>query len=240
MKKFEELERFEKELAATQAVSSVQQPTSPGDPVGGGESGSALALTDSQLEELFKRTSNFTVKALNEEGLAEMELWQLHEGSLNGAGTSAVDDEGEEELRTFGPAVFPSSKYLIGFSKNSDYLFLDDDDWEAEVEEETERKSRSRQQGAVSGDSSSSKIGDKKQRNKAQDREAVINRYKAMQIHMSTNYAIPMSVLMAKSKNALVDPLLPTYVRLPPCPISRTWARRIAPLREACPPDQGR
>lgn len=50
MKKFEELERFERELEASKAATAGKDAT-PDEP----------EMTDRQLEELFRRTSNFTV-----------------------------------------------------------------------------------------------------------------------------------------------------------------------------------
>jgi hypothetical protein len=95
MKKFEELERFEKELAQAQPAA------------GGSASADSLdadqAMTDTQLEELFKRTSNYTVKgavdAVDEYDLLQLEL--LQSGEDEDAGREDSWEDGAEEESVF-------------------------------------------------------------------------------------------------------------------------------------------
>ncbi|KAL1922366.1 uncharacterized protein VTP21DRAFT_9905 [Calcarisporiella thermophila] len=122
MKKFEELERIEREIAAQKTKQNENSSTTTADPavVNDPTSGdlalatslqqeeSSEGLTQEQLEEVFKRTSAFTVKSLARdeifEDMDDLEMWQVE---LADANTEVFDEE-------------------------DDYLYLDDEDWEEE------------------------------------------------------------------------------------------------------------
>lgn len=86
MKKFEELERIQKEFSGLQ-VKATEEPEQDKENVDAEmidaiESKEDLGLTQEQLEEVFKRTSAFTVKSATIdmdqiEDLDALELWQI-------------------------------------------------------------------------------------------------------------------------------------------------------------------
>ncbi|KAI9004420.1 MT-A70-domain-containing protein [Hyaloraphidium curvatum] len=192
MKKFEELEKFEKELASSADG-------------GAGAPGAAKppALTDNQLEELFTRTSNFTVKSavmgLHNSALDELDLLQMELGEWEGNQDHGWEDAAEED----------------------DYMILDDNDWEAEVNGVSRKVRRSNVSDA----------SERKSRSRAPDKDAIISRYKAFHAQAPTRVPAPL-VLTRRPAGPPPDPSLPTYVRIPPCPVPRTWARHIQRLDE--------
>jgi len=95
--------------------------------------------------------------------------------------------------------------------EENDYLFVDDDfAWD----DERDHKRHKRGPGSY---------------HPSLSRENMLNKYKIMQIQMQDrngNYVI------VKRRIASTDPSLPTYIRIPPLPISRSWSKSIRPLSE--------
>eukprot|EP00842_Homolaphlyctis_polyrhiza_P002314 jgi/Hompol1/3083/HPOL_001558-RA len=60
------------------------------------------------------------------------------------------------------------------------------------------------------------------------DRDALLARYKVMQVQMQDRLG---NYFVMKKRVALPDPDLPTYIRIPPAPIPRAWAKRIESLK---------
>ncbi|ORX61374.1 hypothetical protein DM01DRAFT_1299285 [Hesseltinella vesiculosa] len=215
MKKFEELDRIQKEFQAMQVHTPDQASTNDKDastdqdkenrmetdaittdPTLPTESG---PLTEEQLQEVFKQTSSFTVKSammdtnLVDE-LEDMELWQVEFKDGN------TDEIWEED----------------------DYIHVDDDFWDMEFGEVPKKRSR-RAVGVprvrVPGG----------QRRSGVDREKILARYKVMQIQVQDQDG---RYVMVKKRVSLIDPSLPTYVRLPGNPIPLSWAHTILHMEE--------
>ncbi|KNC98777.1 uncharacterized protein SPPG_05756 [Spizellomyces punctatus DAOM BR117] len=205
MQKFQELERMQQELAAQGSSTPVSAPTPEASSVFASGTNSdadadmarAIALqegqeestfTQAQLEELFKRTSCFTVKQatldLDPDDLDELELWRLE---MEGG-----DDDDWEE---------------------NDNHILDDDMWDDEFGPARSGRRGERIPRARSG-GLRSKL----------DRESLIAKYKVMQIQMQDRNG---NFFVMKKRVCTVDPRLPTYIRIPPVPIPRSWVKLI-------------
>lgn len=218
MKKFEELERIEKEFSTKKRTgpvesSSVNTPESTSTPLPINDNVSELAddnaegsatmeaesgreaMTLEQLEEVFKRTSAFTVRGamMNEfdvEAMDDLELWEAEAGG-------SIPAEWEEE---------------------DDYIALhfDDDALDDEFGVTAPRR-RYQKRGEPS----------KKSGTKLSSRDQIIQRYKYMQVRVQDRHGH--TFFVSRKVNA-VDPSLPTYVRIPANPIPRSWVKHIRPL----------
>ncbi|KAJ2778793.1 hypothetical protein H4R18_004389 [Coemansia javaensis] len=215
MKKFEELERIEKEFSAKQASGnsraegeeapstaavgsdgdrpSAASPSGPGSggQAPGGESGMSAEL----LEEVFKRTSAFTVRgammdSIDLEAMDDIELWEAEAG---------VPAEWEEE-----------EDYVT--------LHLDDDALDDEFGVVAPRRRYQRQDAPRRGAAGAPKLS---------TRDQIIQRYKYMQVRIQDRHGH--TFFVSRKVNA-VDPSLPTYVRIPPRPIPRSWVKHIRAL----------
>ncbi|KAJ3278717.1 hypothetical protein HK104_002075, partial [Borealophlyctis nickersoniae] len=203
MKKFEELDRMKQEVASQQQQQQQQQqqPTGDGDATpGDGEvvPTEESAFTQRQLEELFKRTSAFTVKSatrladFDDDELNDVELWRLE-----------AADAGDEEYR-----------------EEDDYYIVDDDFWDEEFGSAPSRSKHSRKLASAPKAPSSRGGG----RN---DRESILARYKVMSVQMQDRNG---NFFVMKKRICGPDPHLPTYVRIPPVPVPRSWVKVITPL----------
>ena len=89
MKKFEELERIREEIAASNANETTEEP--PSDKNGTFQEN---GLTQEQLEEVFRRTSSFTVKsatfAPNFDELDDLDFWRVE---LEDGNTAEYEEE---------------------------------------------------------------------------------------------------------------------------------------------------
>ncbi|RUS19785.1 hypothetical protein BC938DRAFT_475671, partial [Jimgerdemannia flammicorona] len=216
MKKFEELERIQKEIASSTPASSARrnssenkenEPTTHNVHEDRDESKSSAVplpasspdsqgFTEAQLEEVFRRTSAFTVKSavMDEvyvDELDELELWQ-QDGNM---------DE---------------------FVEEDDYIAVDDDFWEMEFGDSPRCTKRTRRPGKAVHTGGVRRAGT--------DRESIIARYRITQVRLQDakgNYFI------VKKKVSTLDPSLPTYVKIPPVPIPRSWVHTIFPLEAA-------
>ncbi|KAG0166308.1 hypothetical protein DFQ30_007343 [Apophysomyces sp. BC1015] len=200
MKKFEELERMQKEFStmavkveevdnnetkATDATTTIP------------ESDVMLMddlqpLTEEQLQEVFKRTSAFTVKtamidSTDMEELDALEVWQMENKDGN------TDEIYEED----------------------DYIHVDDDFWDLEFGE-SPRPKRVRRGPSTREISSGGRRG--------VDRESIIAKYRIMKVQVQDRNG---NYFMVKKRVSAIDPSLPTYVKIPARPISRSWAHHI-------------
>ncbi|RKP05047.1 hypothetical protein THASP1DRAFT_20297, partial [Thamnocephalis sphaerospora] len=162
MKKFEELERLQAEFAAA-----------------------ASGLTQEQLEEVFKRTSAFTVRAAvrltheDVDAMDEIDLWRME---MDGGDGAVFDEE-------------------------DDYVFMDEDYWDEvfgpAALARRPRMPRRITSGAGTGGSRSAQ---------GSDRESVIQRYRTMQVRVQDQQG---NYHLVKKKVSTLDPSLPTYIRIP-------------------------
>ncbi|EIE92517.1 hypothetical protein G6F46_009701 [Rhizopus delemar] len=181
MKKFEELERIEKEFSALQ-MDTVEEEIATNN------------LTEEQLEEVFKRTSAFTVKSATIdtdtiEDLDALDLWEIEykDGDTN------------------------------EFYEPDEYHYVDESFWDEEFGEKPARKGR--QQGRIIKEPRPSGT-----KGRGLDRESIIAKYKIMQVQVQDRNG---NYFTIKKRVSNVDPSLPTYVKIPPRPISRSWAHSI-------------
>ncbi|KAI9288732.1 hypothetical protein BC943DRAFT_272814, partial [Umbelopsis sp. AD052] len=189
MKKFEELDRIQKEFSAISEVEKKSEASSQG-------------LTEAQLQEIFKRTSAFTIRSAmmdsnDMDELNDVEIWQLqyHDG---------LTDEIYEE---------------------DDYIHLDmedDDFWDMEFGGDGKQKKRMRRAPAPAREKAPS--GGRR----GIDRESIIAKYKIMQVRVQDRNG---NYFMVKKKVSAIDPSLPTYVKIPGEPIPRSWVHTILHLQ---------
>ncbi|RCH78100.1 hypothetical protein CU098_001336, partial [Rhizopus stolonifer] len=172
MKKFEELERIEKEFSALQM-----------DPI-----------EEEQLEEVFKRTSAFTVKSATIdtdtiEDLDALDLWEIEykDGDTN------------------------------EFYEPDEYHYVDESFWDEEFGEKPSRKGKQ----PIRVLKEPKTLGTK---GRGMDRESIIAKYKIMQVQVQDRNG---NYFTIKKKVSNMDPSLPTYVKIPPRPISKSWAHSI-------------
>ncbi|KAI7849843.1 hypothetical protein BDC45DRAFT_448089 [Circinella umbellata] len=180
MKKFAELERIQSEIATSSPAPEENKENVEG-------------LTEEQLQEVFKRTSAFTVRSAmmetHDEDLDAMELWQVEFHENN------IDELFEED----------------------DYVHVDDDFWDREFGELPSRQKKGRRAAQPREKSSSG-------RRSGTDRESIIAKYKIMQVQVQDRNG---NYFMVKKRVSTIDPSLPTYVKIPGKPISRSWAHSI-------------
>ncbi|KAF9405081.1 hypothetical protein BGZ94_003769 [Podila epigama] len=219
MKKFEELARMEEEFKKAAATSTSVQ--------GGGNSGSAeespladgeLVLgvekvnenaptehegfTDEQLQEVFRRTSGFTVRSMlrdTPDDIYEEDVWQAN-----------IADE----------------DYLYDFEEEDDYLMaMDDHFWDEEIGTSRKRGRKEREPKAPRERREPRAKGER--RRPVSDRESILARYKVMQVRLQDRNG---NYFTVKKKISAMDPSLPTYIRIPPVPIPRSWIHPIKSL----------
>ncbi|KAJ2109113.1 hypothetical protein IW146_006512 [Coemansia sp. RSA 922] len=224
MKKFEELDRIEKEFSAKKkvdaeaATSTLDTPGSTS-ALSSGEAGHAEGTSTSSeaaaaelvadvadgrpsedsmslelLEEVFKRTSAFTVRGamMNDfdlEAMDDIELWEAEAGD-----SIPVEWEEEEDYIT---------------------LNLDDDALDDEFGVAAHRRRYMKREPVKRGGA------------KISSRDQILQRYKYMQVRIQDRHGH--TFFVSRKVNA-VDPSLPTYVRIPPIPIPRAWVKHIRPL----------
>ncbi|KAJ2708711.1 hypothetical protein H4R19_004616, partial [Coemansia spiralis] len=212
MKKFEELERIEKEFSAKKDAGTDGAGAAPADapveassalPADGDDDGAVAALGAAQaaagesgmsaelLEEVFKRTSAFTVRGammddFDVEVMDDIELWEAE------ASDSVLAEWDEEE------------DYIT--------LHLDDDALDDEFGVVVPRR---RYQRLDAGKRSGPKLS---------NRDQIIQRYKYMEVRIQDRHG---HTFFVRRKVNAVDPSMPTYVRIPPRPIPRSWVKHI-------------
>ncbi|KAG0239212.1 hypothetical protein BGW41_007828 [Actinomortierella wolfii] len=225
MKKFEELARIEEEFKARQqqqkAASAetkqgdgdngAQQQQQDGDASTANDAALAKKLaaeeaqqdqsqpfTDEQLQEVFKRTSVFTVRSMlrdTPEDVFEEEEWQAN-----------IADE----------------DYLYDFEEEDDYLIaMDDSFWDEEMGITKRKRGR---RGEPRPPKEPKVKGEGRRRGMGTDRETILQRYKVMQVTLQDRNG---NYYTVKKKISNIDPSLPTYVRIPPVPIPRSWIKPI-------------
>ncbi|KAJ2632907.1 hypothetical protein H4R22_000904 [Coemansia sp. RSA 1290] len=157
-----------------------------------GEDGMSMEL----LEEVFKRTSAFTVRGammdeFDLEVMDDIELWEAEAGD-------GILAEWEEE-----------EDYIT--------LHLDDDALDDEFGVVPRRRRYQKTDGS------------KRSGTKLSSRDQIIQRYKYMQVRVQDRHGH--TFFVSRKVNA-IDPSMPTYVRIPPKPIPRSWVKHIRPLSD--------
>ncbi|KAJ2162590.1 hypothetical protein GGF46_000593 [Coemansia sp. RSA 552] len=226
MKKFEELERIEREFSAKKgAAEGPASAAAPADPSGPASSAAATPAETSDaaadqvsaaqaaidaasaqaaennmsaelLEEVFKRTSAFTVRGAMMDELDLEVMDDIELWQAEVAGGIPAEWEEEEDYIT---------------------LDLDDDALDDEFGVTAPRRRYLKHDSA------------KRSGPKLSNRDQIIQRYKYMQVRIQDRHGH--TFFVSRKVNA-VDPSMPTYVRIPPKPIPRSWVKHIRPLAD--------
>ncbi|GAA5816561.1 hypothetical protein MFLAVUS_010091 [Mucor flavus] len=212
MKKFEELERIQQEFS-TLNVQPNEEPISsssgfniPAEEEENKDEDEEMSevattpdsikaqFTQEQLEEVFKRTSAFTVRSatIDTSAIADMDALDLWQVEYKDGSTSEFYEEDE-------------------------YHYVDENFWDEEFGEKVViRKGRVRVQREPRISTGRRGV----------DRESIIAKYKIMQVQVQDRNG---NYFTIKKRVSNMDPSLPTYVKIPARPISRSWAHKIMP-----------
>ncbi|KAF9922306.1 hypothetical protein BGZ65_009695, partial [Modicella reniformis] len=162
-------------------------------------------FTDEQLQEIFRRTSGFTVRSMlrdTPDDIYEEDLWQAN-----------IADE----------------DYLYDFEEEDDYLMaMDDHFWDEEVGVSKKRGRKDKEPRPPRPPKEPKGKGERR-RVVGVDRETILQRYKVMQVRLQDRNGVYYTV---KKKVLTMDPSLPTYVRIPQAPIPRSWIQPIRTLEK--------
>lgn len=228
MKKFEELERIQREFSSNQEGSERinshadspqiqldQQQQHDEDYFAElNELDEDNQLTQEQLEEVFRRTSAFTVKSasLDPEHIVDMDALDLLQAEYcNNNTTEFIEEEWVEY-----PIMIKLLYELIFL--NSEYYYVGDDfGWE-DLDKDEQYNNNNR---------SSTKNSSGKKRLQQNDRQSVLNKYKILAVQTKDKSG---KLVTVKKRVCDIDPSLPTYVKIPPRPIKASWAHPIRPL----------
>ncbi|KAJ2877339.1 hypothetical protein FB639_003811 [Coemansia asiatica] len=231
MKKFEELERIEKEFSAkkkTMAEASGSSiPGTPGSTANGAvdnqnqSSGAAEADSESAAGAQSLGTDSLAVKHSEQESsfmsteLLEEVFKRTSAFTVRGAMMDDFDLEVMDDIELWeaeaGDAI-PAE-----WEEEEDYitLNLDDDALDDEFGVIVSKRRYPKREPS------------KKTVSKLSSRDQIIQRYKYMQVRIQDRHGH--TFFVSRKVNA-VDPSMPTYVRIPPPPIPRSWVKHIRPL----------
>ncbi|PVU94568.1 hypothetical protein BB561_002469 [Smittium simulii] len=109
-------------------------------------------------------------------------------------------------------------EFSDGYQEEDEYLDADDDYWDEEFGFSYSGKFKNKRKSNRSFSTRSSKLG---------LRDQIIQRYKFMQVQIKDKSG---HIFLIKRKVNTINPLIPTYTRIPPYPISYSWAKNITPL----------
>ncbi|KAG2185000.1 hypothetical protein INT43_000913 [Umbelopsis isabellina] len=204
MKKFEELDRIQKEFSSISVTANPSNNSEGKDSEMDSTDTPRIddtveppqGLTEAQLQEVFKQTSSFTVRSAmmnsdDMDGLDDVEIWQLQY-------QDGLTDE-----------IYEEDDYI--------HLDLEDDDfWDREFGEARHKKRLRRVPAPIREKVPGGRRGI--------DRESIIAKYKIMQVRVQDRNG---NYFMVKKKVSAIDPSLPTYVKIPGEPIPRSWVHTI-------------
>ncbi|KAI8870931.1 hypothetical protein GQ42DRAFT_154916 [Ramicandelaber brevisporus] len=253
MKKFEELERIQKEAAAAAAeaakkkeaeavaaaaaaasaepVDSVASEISSAGPassfgVSADTEQSDGMLSTEQLEEVFKRTSMFSIKSTTANRIDQ----EIFEDDLLDLAMMADDDAFWEDVD------YNDDEMDDNLDIDDDELWKDDDDIEYIIAPHSKASLRREKAAAAAltiaprrkaqqKDASGNVIDKEKQRQI--ERESIIQKYKYLQVKMQDKLG---NTFLVKRKVAATDPSAPSYIRIPPEPIPASWVNHMQPM----------
>ncbi|KAJ2663417.1 hypothetical protein IWW48_001300 [Coemansia sp. RSA 1200] len=234
MKKFEELERIEKEFS-TRKKPDAEPGTSAGSqkPGSSAEVGSeegtsrkasnenvASTATDEEIAAALQNSVDYVGKPRGEEGMSMELLEEVFKRTsaftVRGAMMDDLDFEVMDDIELWQAEAggdIPSE-----WEEEEDYitLNLDDDALDDEFGVVLPRRRYAKR------DSSKRSTGPR-----LTSRDQIIQRYKYMQVRVQDRHGH--TFFVSRKVNA-VDPSMPTYVRIPPNPIPRSWVKHIRPL----------
>ncbi|KAJ3032352.1 hypothetical protein HDV00_007601 [Rhizophlyctis rosea] len=235
MKKFEELERMQKELAlqqpandvASSSSSSVVQAatiaeTGDGESITNGESSNGSAASG-DLAAVADDVDAALARRLAEEpnahaGFTQEQLEELFKRTSAFTVKSAHRDDMQYEDELDDIELWRLDNENLeddDWREEDDYQILDDDFWDEEFGGPSSRPTARRGERAPRIPGS-----------RRSDHDSVLARYKVMAIQMQDRHG---NFFVMKKRISAVDPSLPTYVRIPPIPVPRSWVKVIKP-----------
>ncbi|KAJ1857882.1 hypothetical protein GGH12_003781 [Coemansia sp. RSA 1822] len=228
MKKFEELERIEKEFSAKKsavagesndAVNHPQASTSSSAPTDTAAVAKIEDSTDVAIsDDIAAGGSN---EAVVESGMSMELLEEVFKRTsaftVRGAMMDDFDLEVMDDIELWTAEA--GDGILAEWEEEEDYitLHLDDDALDDEFGVVPRRRRYQRSESS------------KKSGTKLSSRDQIIQRYKYMQVRIQDRHGH--TFFVSRKVNA-VDPSMPTYVRIPPKPIPRSWVKHIRPLSD--------
>ncbi|KAJ2352015.1 hypothetical protein GGF43_003866 [Coemansia sp. RSA 2618] len=227
MKKFEELERIEKEFSAKKSAVAGGS----GDAADTLASTSSAAPTDAATVVKTEDAAESAVLDVMAAGGSEakevesgMSMELLEEVfkrtsafTVRGAMMDDFDVEVMDDIELWEAEA--GDGLLAEWEEEEDYitLHLDDDALDDEFGVAPRRRRYQRNDGP------------KKAGSKLSSRDQIIQRYKYMQVRIQDRHGH--TFFVSRKVNA-VDPSMPTYVRIPPKPIPRSWVKHMRPLND--------
>ncbi|KAJ2609961.1 hypothetical protein H4S08_003826 [Coemansia sp. RSA 1365] len=229
MKKFEELERIEKEFSAkkksaadvstSSIADTLPESTSSAIPPDSTQNGSDAVQNDVDSEIRDGHTEHKSKEQSIEGGMSLELLEEVFKRTsaftVRGAMMDDFDLEVMDDIELWEAEA--ADNVLAEWEEEEDYvaLHLDDDALDDEFGVILPRRRYQRHDTA------------KRSGPKLSSRDQIIQRYKYMQVRVQDRHGH--TFFVSRKVNA-VDPSLPTYVRIPPNPISRSWVKHIRPL----------
>ncbi|KAJ1813019.1 hypothetical protein LPJ56_000389 [Coemansia sp. RSA 2599] len=233
MKKFEELERIEKEFSAKKKTvaeaSGSSIPGTPGSAANGAvessnqqsdaadaDTAGATALqgldTDDSVAKASEQQGSFMSTELLEEVFKRTSAFTVRGAMMDDFDLEVMDDIElwEAEAGDTIPAEWEEEEDYITLNLDDDAL---DDEFGVIV---SKRRYPKREPSKKTG-------------SKLSSRDQIIQRYKYMQVRIQDRHGH--TFFVSRKVNA-VDPSMPTYVRIPPPPIPRSWVKHIRPLND--------
>ncbi|KAJ2502409.1 hypothetical protein GGH96_001072 [Coemansia sp. RSA 1972] len=227
MKKFEELERIEKEFSAKKSAVAGES----NDSVNPRASTSSTAPTDTAVVAKIEDSTDVAIpgdmaaggsnEAAVESGMSMELLEEVFKRTsaftVRGAMMDDFDLEVMDDIELWTAEA--GDDILAEWEEEEDYitLHLDDDALDDEFGVVPRRRRYQRLESS------------KKSGTKLSSRDQIIQRYKYMQVRIQDRHGH--TFFVSRKVNA-VDPSMPTYVRIPPKPIPRSWVKHIRPLSD--------
>ncbi|KAJ1914967.1 hypothetical protein IWQ60_008613, partial [Tieghemiomyces parasiticus] len=245
MKKFEELERIQRQVAGRSSTSQAATPQPTAEPALKEEVTISPSVTtdvattgDADLSDspdqvasaVLLPPSGTTIvmgmghrtesdpPPLTQEQLEEV----FRQTSSFTVKTATIDYEDYEELEWWKAEMEDAN--TAEFVEENDYVAVDDEFWDEEFGEAPAKKARGKR-ATTAGTTATPK----EPRAPRHDKESIIQRYRIMQVKLQDKQG---NYFFIRKKVSAVDPSLPTYVRIPPVPIPSSWVFHITNLIE--------
>lgn len=210
MKKFEELERIQEKFKEKELVKEKENQSPAPD--------ASNSTTSSQSIKNGSASDITVTETTIQEGPSEQMLEEIFRQTSGFTVKSAqLMDNLDEDVDVEGVWKLLEDADTAEYEEEDDYVFAEDDDdfWDAEFGVARKKGRRL----------PASERGERKPRGTI-DRAALLKKYRVLQVRQQDQNG---NFVLVKKKICTVNPSLPTYVRIPPDPISRSWAHTILP-----------
>ncbi|PVU85357.1 hypothetical protein BB560_007057 [Smittium megazygosporum] len=220
MKKFQELENIEKEFSEKKPTPSEQAQNDTAETSISSVSQSSLIKDPSEADSNNTNQSDVsgfsTVTPTAENQMSPEFLAEVFKRTSAFTVKSALMDQDELEILDDVDLWKAEIGYLSEYESQEEYLDVNDDFWDEDFGFSRSGKSKGKKKSSKSYGSSGSRLS---------LRDQIIQRYKYMQVHVKDKAG---RVYIVNRKVTTVNPLLPTYIRIPPYPIPNAWAKPIS------------